>query len=135
MKKHNKLYPDPVVELNRIHSDKNYDIIVNAGSHLFYRRFIRKPDLGCESGRNVQLRLNHSNDGKIVGIDLPDQMKHQLTKRFTAKNRVQFIRQQKAIPFHNNAKFGVVIIKHDRVGTLKKFEYNQLCKALLTKTI
>jgi len=66
---------------------------------------------------------NH-NHGKIFKIDLSEQIKYQLTKRFTAKNRVQFIRQRKAIPFHNNARFGAVIIEHDWVGTLKRFEYN-----------
>lgn len=118
-----KLYPKSGVELTPFVA-KHYDNVMNIGSLGQYNRFIVKAikdieikptdsilDLGCGTGRNAALMLNHlGNEGEIVGVDLSSEMQIQFKTRFAGESRVVFQQQRIDIPFDLNQTFDIVFI-------------------------
>lgn len=118
-----KLYPESGVELTPFVA-KHYDKVMNIGSLGQYNRFIVKAikdieikptdsilDLGCGTGRNAALMLNHlGNEGEIVGVDLSAEMQMQFKTRFAGESRVVFQQQRIDIPFNLNQTFDIVFV-------------------------
>ncbi len=118
-----KLYPDSGVELTPFIA-KNYDLLMNLISFGGYNAFIKKAiglldikphwhilDLGCGTGKNAKLMLQYlNNGGRIIGLDISDDMKKQFDRRFRNEPRVSFIKQRIDIPFDLNLKFDMAFI-------------------------
>ncbi|MGQ9800498.1 MAG: class I SAM-dependent methyltransferase [Candidatus Saccharicenans sp.] len=118
-----KLYPDSKVELTPFVA-RHYDRLLDLLSGGTYRRFIAKAisdlallpddsvlDLGCGTGRNAALMLEHLGPGgRITGLDLSPEMKEQFVKRFAGEPRASFHQQRIDVPFNLERKFDLAFI-------------------------
>ncbi len=118
-----KIYPDSGVELNPFIS-KNYDSIMNVASMGLYRRFINgaiadmniQPndnilDLGCGTGRNALIISRYlKENGRVIGIDISDEMQRQFRQKFSNDVRMTFVNQRIDRPFGLQQRFDKVFI-------------------------
>lgn len=118
-----KFYPDSRVELTPFIA-RHYDLLVDLLSGGSYRRFIARAindldlqpddsvlDLGCGSGRNAALMLEHLGPGgRITGLDLSPEMKEQFINRFAGELRAAFHQQRIDVPFNLEQKFDLAFI-------------------------
>ncbi len=102
-----KLYKDSRVELTRF-TAKHYDLIMNLASLGYYDHFIEKAislmhiqpedniiDLGCGTGRNAYLMASYlSAKGRLLGMDISDEMEKQFCSRFKEFSNVSFLKQR-----------------------------------------
>jgi ubiquinone/menaquinone biosynthesis C-methylase UbiE len=118
-----KIYPESGVELTPF-TAKNYDKVMNIGSLGMYRSFIHKVihemgiapgdqilDMGCGTGRNAGLMNSYlSNEGRITGLDISEDMEKQFKARFKNDTRVEFINKRIDQPFDLQKTFDKVFI-------------------------
>ena len=107
-----KLYKDSKVELTRV-TAAHYDFIMNLMSLGYYAHFIKKAvslmriqpedkilDLGCGTGRNAYLMVSYlSEQGRLLGMDISDEMERQFRLRFKEFTNVSFLKQRIDQPF------------------------------------
>ncbi len=103
---------------------RHYDRILAMGSMGHYPRAIQRAirdmdvqsedrilDLGCGTGFNTQLLSEYlSTEGRILGLDISDEMAGQFQKRFQEDPRISFLNQRIDVPFQLGRKFNKVFI-------------------------
>lgn len=118
-----KLYKDSKVELTRF-TAAHYDFIMNLMSLGRYAHFIKEVvslmhirpedkiiDLGCGTGRNAYLMVSYlSEKGRLLGIDISDEMEKQFCSRFKEFTNVSFLKQRIDQPFELTETFDKAFI-------------------------
>jgi len=118
-----KYYPDSQVELHGF-SAKHYDTMLNTMSFGMYSNFINKAiqameikpddkilDLGAGTGRNSMLMSKYlSNAGKIVGLEISDEMIKQFEQKFKNSPNITILNKRIDKPFELEEKFDKVFI-------------------------
>ncbi len=107
-----KYYPESKVEIRGFVA-RNYDIIMNIISFGIYGNFISAAvkameiksgeailDLGCGTGRNGELMLQHAGEtGTLTGVDIAEEMEIQFKKRFAGDARAEYLSMRIDQPF------------------------------------
>ena len=102
-----ELYKDSKVELTRF-TAAHYDFIMNLMSLGRYAHFIKEVvslmhirpedkiiDLGCGTGRNAYLMVSYlSEKGRLLGMDISDEMEKQFCSLFKELTNVSFLKQR-----------------------------------------
>ena len=118
-----KLYKDSKIELTRF-TAAHYDFIMNLMSLGRYAHFIKKAvslmhirpedkiiDLGCGTGRNACLMVSYlSEKGRLLGMDISDEMEKQFCSRFKEVTNVSFLKQRIDQPFELTETFDKAFI-------------------------
>jgi len=118
-----KLYKDSRVELTEF-TAAHYDSIMNLMSLGYYAHFIEKAvslmriqpedkiiDLGCGTGRNACLMTSYlSEKGKLLGMDISDEMEKQFRSRLKEFTNVSFLKQRIDQPFELTGTFDKAFI-------------------------
>lgn len=118
-----KYYPDSQVEIQGF-SAKHYDTMLNTLTFGLYGNFIKKAiqgmeikpddkiiDLGAGTGRNALLMKKYLSDkGKIVGLEISDEMIKQFEQKFKDSPNVSVINKRIDKPFDLEEKFDKVFI-------------------------
>jgi len=117
------IYPESKVEVRGFMA-RHYDALLDLVTFGFYRYFIKEAiswldiqksdriiDLGAGTGRNACLMVQHlSESGKIVGIDVSNEMAAQFIKRCRNFPNVSFLRQRIDIHFELNETFDKALL-------------------------
>ncbi len=118
-----KLYPDSGIELNPFIS-KHYDGILAVASMGRFPRALKSAighmeiqpgdsilDLGCGTGYNSQqMAESLDSTGRVLGLDISEEMAGQFEKRFAGDHRLTFKNQRIDLPFSLDRKFTKVFI-------------------------
>jgi len=118
-----KLYKDSKVELTRF-TAAHYDFIMNLMSLGRYANFIKEAvslmhirpedkiiDLGCGTGRNAHLMISYlSEKGRLLGMDISNEMEKQFCSRFKEFTIVSFLKQRIDQPFEFTDTFDKAFI-------------------------
>ena len=118
-----KLYKDSKVELTRF-TAAHCDSTMNLMSLGRYAHFIKEAvslmhiqpedkilDLGCGTGRNACLMVSHlSEKGRLLGMDISDEMEKQFRSRFKEVTNVSFLKQRIDQPFEFTDTFDKAFI-------------------------
>lgn len=118
-----KIYPDSHVEIQGFMA-RHYDAIMNVISAGFYGRFIKtainameiKPDdhildLGCGSGRNACLMRDRLGEtGKIIGMDISEEMGAQFKKKCRPFANVEFVNRRADLPLSLDEPFDKIFM-------------------------
>jgi len=116
-------YPDSKVELQGF-TAKFYDTILNTISFGVYSNFIKNAiesikikaddkilDFGAGTGRNALLMNQYlSSEGKIIGLEISDEMIEQFNKKFNNISKINIINKRIDKPFELDEKFDKVFI-------------------------
>ena len=116
-------YPDSKVELQGF-TAKFYDTIMNTISFGVYSNFIKNAiesieinandkllDFGAGTGRNALLMNRYlSTEGKIVGLEISDEMIQQFEHKFKNTSNIKIINKRIDKPFELEEKFDKVFI-------------------------
>lgn len=118
-----ELYKDSKVELTRF-TAAHYDFIMNLMSLGRYTHFIKEVvslmyirpedkiiDLGCGTGRNAYLMVSYlSEKGRLLGMDISDEMEKQFCSLFKEFTNVSFLKQRIDQPFELTETFDKAFI-------------------------
>ncbi len=118
-----ELYKDSKVELTRF-TAAHYDFIMNLMSLGRYAHFIKEVvslmhirpedkiiDLGCGTGRNAYLMVSYlSEKGRLLGMDISDEMEKQFCSLFKELTNVSFLKQRIDQPFELTETFDKAFI-------------------------
>jgi len=117
------LYPDSKIEIRGFLA-RHYDLLLNLVTFGWYSSFLREAiawmgiqpsdriiDLGAGTGRNACLMARYlSEEGRIVGIDIGEEMAAQFEKRCRSLGNVAFQRQRIDIPFRLEGTFDKALL-------------------------
>ncbi len=117
------LYPDSKIEIRGFLA-RHYDFLLDAVTFGWYRSFLRKAiawmeiqpadriiDLGAGTGRNACLMARYlSGGGKILGIDIGEEMADQFEKRCRNFENVAFLRRRIDVPFELGETFDKAVL-------------------------
>ena len=117
------LYPDSKIEIRGVLA-RHYDLLLDMATFGWYRSFIRETiawmdiqpddrivDLGAGTGRNACLMTRYlTGKGKILGIDIGEEMAAQFKKRCRSLGNVTFLQQRIDIPFQLEERFDKAVL-------------------------
>ncbi len=117
------LYPDSKIEIRGFLA-RHYDFLLDVVTLGWYRTFIKEAiawmdiqpgdrivDLGAGTGRNACLMARYlSGEGKILGVDIGEDMALQFRKRCRGMANVAFRRQRIDVPFNPGETFDRAVL-------------------------